>query len=91
MVLASLLSLLALAESGQAQPGAEQKNAPRNSIGAELSAINHCVREVRQGPAGSDFDAHVGTQGSMRYVGTEAEIAAFKRCMQLLGFPVDTE
>ncbi len=91
MVLASLLSLLALAESGQAQSGAEQKNAPRNSIGAELTAINHCVRQVRQGSAGSDFDAHVGTQGSMRYVGTEADITAFKRCMELKGFSVDTE
>jgi hypothetical protein len=89
-LLASVVMLLALADSGQAQqPGADPKQGPRNVIGAELVAINQCVRQVRAAHPGSEFDAHVGTLGPIRYVGTEAEIAAFRRCMQAKGFSVD--
>jgi hypothetical protein len=90
VLFASLLTLLALAESRQAQTGADPKQEPRSTVGAELVAINQCVREVRQARPGSDFDAHVGTLGTMRYVSsTDAEIGAFKRCMDAKGFPVD--
>ena len=87
---AILVMLLAVADGGQAQqPGADPKQEPRNTVGAELVAINLCVREVRHAGPGSAFDAHIGTLGTMRYVsGTDAEIAAFKRCMETKGFPV---
>jgi hypothetical protein len=87
---AGLLIGLALATTGNAQqPKANSKDQPPNVIGAELTAINHCVREVRESTPGSSFDAHVGRLGTMRFLGTEAEIAAFKRCMQVKGFPGD--
>ena len=84
------LMVLALGTTGNAQqPSANPKDQTPNVIGAELTAINQCVREVRQSTPGSSFDAHVGTLGTIRFLGTEAEIAAFKRCMQAKGFPVD--
>jgi hypothetical protein len=89
-LLASVLTLLALAGRGEAQqPGSNPKQEPRAAIGAELVAINQCVREVRVANPGTEFDAHIGTRGAFRYLGTDAEIAAFKRCMQEKGFPVD--
>ena len=91
-LLVGLLTLLALAKCAQAQqPSADPKNPPRHSIGAELTVINRCVREVRRSTRGSDFDARVGSRGAIRYVGTDAEIAAFKRCMETRGFPVDAK
>ena len=87
----SLVILLAWADSGQAQqPGAKPKQESQHLVGAELVAINQCVREIRQAQKGSEFDAHVGTLGAMRYVSaTDPEIAAFKRCMEAKGFSVD--
>jgi len=85
------VGLLTLLAAGERCPGAEPKQEPRHAIGAELTVINQCVREVRQSAAGSEFDAHVGAQGAMRYIGTEVEISAFKRCMQMKGFSVDPE
>jgi hypothetical protein len=89
VLFASLLTLLALSESRHAQLGADPKQEPRNVIGAELVAINQCVREVRRSTPGSDFDAHVGTLGTIRYVGTDAEIATCKRCIETKGFSVE--
>lgn len=86
IAVASVLGALALSLTCHAQPTAEPKSGPR-SFGAELSAINACVREVRAATRGSRFDAHLNTRGAMRYTGTEPEIAAFKRCMQAKGFP----
>jgi len=85
---ASVLGLLAVSVVCQAQPAAEPKSVPR-AFGAELTAINACVREVRTATTGSRFDAHLNTRGAMRYTGTEQEIAAFKRCMQVKGFPTE--
>jgi hypothetical protein len=89
--LATFVMLFALADSVHAQqPAGDPKQEPRHAVGAELVAINQCVREVREARPGSAFDAHIGTLGTMRYVsGTDAEIAAFKRCMETKGFPVD--
>ena len=84
------LALLAFDTShAQQQPTADSKSLRRSTIGAELTVINYCVREVRHSRPGSTFDAYVGIQGTMRYVGTEADIAAFKRCMQAQDFPLD--
>jgi hypothetical protein len=58
-------------------------------FGAELTAINACVREVRQATTGSKFDARLTPRGTMRYTGTDPEIATFKRCMQAKGFPTE--
>jgi hypothetical protein len=70
-------------------PLAADSDSPRNITGAELTVIHQCVREVRRSMPGSHFDAHVGSQGEMRYAGTDAEIAAFKRCMQANGHVVE--
>jgi hypothetical protein len=90
LLLSSLLALLVFSGSGQAQQtGSNPKAEPWNSVAAELDAIHECVREIRQARPGSEFDAHVGTLGTIRYVrSTDAEIAAFKRCMETKGFPV---
>jgi hypothetical protein len=85
---ASVLGAIALSLTCHAQPAVEPKIVPR-SFGAELTAINACVREVRAATAGSRFDAHLNTRGAMRYTGTDPEIAAFKRCMQAKGFPTE--
>jgi hypothetical protein len=87
-LLAGLIGL-ALIDGHPARLAADANPEPRNVIGAELTAIHQCVREVRQAVPGSDFDARVSTQGPIRYDGTDAEIAAFKRCMQLKGFSVE--
>ena len=90
-LLVGLVVLLAWVDGSQAQqPGATPKQEPQHLVGAELVAINHCVREVRQAQKGSELDAHIGTLGAMRYVSaSDTEIAAFKRCMEKKGFPVD--
>jgi hypothetical protein len=88
IVLANLVGLLAVFVTCHAQP-TEPKSVPRH-FGEELTAINACVRQVRQATtAGSRFDAHLTARGTMRYAGTDSEIAAFKRCMQAKGFPTE--
>jgi hypothetical protein len=85
-----LVGVLALADTVPAEPpSADPKELRRSLIGTELTVINYCVRDVRRSRPGSAFDAYVGVQGTMRYVGTEAEIAAFKRCMEAQDFPLE--
>jgi hypothetical protein len=88
IVLASLIGL-GVPLGHQTPFAADSNPEPRNITGAELTVIHWCVREVRRNTPGSHFDAHVGTLGEMRYTGTEAEVAAFKRCMQANGYAVD--
>ena len=87
-VIAAVVLGLAVSIPCHAQPPADPKSVPR-VFGEELTAINACVREVRAMERGSKFDAHLTPRGSMRYAGTEPEIAAFKRCMQAKGFPTE--
>jgi hypothetical protein len=88
VIVAIVLAPLTVSSPCHAQPAAEPKSVPR-AFGAELTAINACVREVRAMATGSRFDAHLTPRGSMRYTGTEPEIAAFKRCMEAKGFPTE--
>ena len=87
IVVANVVALLAVSFPCHAQPS-EPKSVPRH-FGDELTAINACIREVRQATRESKFDAHLTTRGSMRYAGTDTEIAAFKRCMHAKGFPTE--
>jgi hypothetical protein len=91
VLLVRLLAVLVLTTTAHAQPhsATDPKRQPQGLIGAELTAIHQCVREIRQNPSASDFDAYVSTYGTIRYDGTRAEIAAFKRCMHLKGFPAE--
>jgi hypothetical protein len=86
----SLLLALGLVGSVQAQPGPQPKSqTPSGAIGAELAAVNACVRQVRQGVSQSRFEAHISPQGKIRASGTEEEMALFKRCMQSKGYSAD--
>ena len=87
-LLASLIGIAVL-HGHEPRLGADSNVEPRNVTGNELTVIHRCVREVQRSIPGSDFDARVGAQGAMRYEGTDAEIAAFKRCMQTKGYVVE--
>jgi hypothetical protein len=68
-------------------PGPEPKVklVPR-VFGTEISAVNSCVRAVRQSVPKSGFDAYVTPRGKTRTFGSEEETAVFRRCMNAKGF-----
>jgi hypothetical protein len=76
--------ILALASVASAQPRTPPPNpspVQNGMIGAELEAINFCLRQVRQRAPQNRFNAHVRPDGRLRMTGSEHDKAAFLRCM----------
>ena len=96
LVVLSLLLAMGLVGQAHAQPGPQPKTqSPLRSPGAEVVAVNACVREVRQavsqkGGSQSRFEAHINPQGKIRSTGTDDEMLLFKRCMESKGYPADS-
>ena len=91
-MMTALISALTSVASAQPQtltpPGPTV--APTGTIGAELEAVNFCLRQVRQRAPQSRFNAHIRPDGKLRMTGSDADKAVFVRCMvQDRGFPVD--
>ena len=63
---------------------------PPYTPAADITAVNACVREIRQDPEHARFEAHIGPRGDLRSNGTEQELRAFKQCMQAKGSPLDS-
>jgi hypothetical protein len=89
VLVSSLLLVLGLVGSGHAQAGPKPKvQLPPYAPAADITAVNACVREVRQGAGQARFEAHIGPRGDLRSNGTEQELRAFKQCMQQKDSPI---
>jgi hypothetical protein len=60
---------------------------PPTTIGAELDAVNVCVRQIRRATGRNTLNAHFRPDGRLRVMGTEEEKLAFKRCLEQRGYP----
>jgi hypothetical protein len=83
VLLVTALFLLARAGGTYAQSGSEIVDRVK-----QRSAIAACVDEVRRATASSSFDAYIGSDGTVRWIGTERESYLFGKCMDREGYPI---
>jgi hypothetical protein len=88
LTIAGVVLLLTATGAGRGLADSPPKvTLPSSTIGAELDAVNVCVRLVRQVSGRNTFNAHFRPDGRLRVSGTAEEKGAFRRCLEQKGYP----
>ena len=89
MRLATAAIVLGLVGSGYAQSPAQPRAPGPAALVDQLSAVQACVRTVRQDRPASPtpLDAYIARDGRVRVSGSEDSVPLFHECMRAKGYP----